>query len=383
MFSKKFLIFIVTAITLALMTVACGNSREEVNLETESIVEPVSEQTTSQVEANEATAEEAEVVEAPAPANNEQQPVEDVADAGSQTEVETENASEPASQQTAEDVEVVEISAEEWQEFTSEAGNFTILFPQEPVEQTQDVAGTELHSFIADLGSSAYMVMYNEFPAELVNNELLDGMFEQFFNDARDGMLASIDGALTAEEDLTFEGHPGRRIEFDVADGQLPGGGAGVIQFYFIGNRLYQVGILTNEGQDSAEEIETFLASFKLLNPAAVTTMETAGTAGADPAAAPGYDTVFPLPETVQNFTSQNDDSQGINFQTDLTLEEAMNFYRQQFTGQGLIEREPLTVTSDTTFNMVFDGSENGKALVIQGVVIGEMINLNIRFEAV
>lgn len=32
---------------------------------------------------------------------------------------------------------------------------------------------------------------------------------------------------------------------------------------------------------------------------------------------------------------------------------------------------------------MVFDGSENGKALVIQGVIIGEMVNLNIRFEAV
>lgn len=381
MFNKKNLIFMIAAITLALMTVACGDSREEVNPEAESVAEPVSEQTTTLVEANEVVAEEAEVVEAPAAANDEQQFAEDVADADSQTVVEVESASESASQQTVEDVEAAEVPTEAWQEFTSEAGNFTVLFPQEPVEQTQNAAGAEIHSFIVDEGSSAYMVMYNEFPAELVNNELLGGMLEQFFGDARDGMLASIDGTLTAEEDFTFEGYPGRRIEFDVTDGKLPGGGTGVIQFYFIGNRLYQIGILTNEGQD--EDIETFLTSFNLLDTTAAAEMETADITGADSVAAPSYDTVFPLPENVQNFTTQNDDSQGINFQTDLSLEEAMSFYRQQLAEQELTERDLLTVTSDTTFSMVFDGSENGKALVIQGVIIGETINLNLRFEAI
>ena len=374
---KKFLVLMVIAITL-LATVACGGSRPGDRPEAETVAEPVGEQTTTQVEANEAAAEAVEVVEAGAPATDAPQPVEAVA--------ETASASEPANQQPTEAVEVVEVSAapaEAWQAFTSEAGNFTVRFPQEPVEQTQNAAGAEMHSFIVDLGASAYMVMYNEFPAELVNNDLLAGMLEQFFGEARDGMLASIDGVLTAEEDFTFEGYPGRRIEFDVADGRLPGGGLGVILFYFIGNRLYQVGGLTGKGQDSAEDIETFLASFNLLDPAAVAEMEPADTAGADPVTAPSYDTVFPLPETVQNFTSQHDDSQGINFQTDLTLAEAMSFYRQQFVAQGLLERELLTVTSDTTFSMVFDGAENGKALVIQGVIIGEMVNLNIRFEAV
>jgi hypothetical protein len=128
---------------------------------------------------------------------------------------------------------------------------------------------------------------------------------------------------------------------------------------------------------------QRIVTAFDLLDPAAVAAMEPAETTGADPASAPNYETDFPLPETVQNFTSQNDDSQGINFQTDLTLAEAMSFYRQQFVAQGLLERELLTVTSDTTFSMVFDGAENGKALVIQGVIIGEMVNLNIRFEAV
>jgi hypothetical protein len=50
-------------------------------------------------------------------------------------------------------------------------------------------------------------------------------------------MLANIDGALTAEENFTVEGYPGRRMEFDVADSRLPGGGTGIIQFYFIHNQ--------------------------------------------------------------------------------------------------------------------------------------------------
>jgi len=72
-----------------------------------------------------------------------------------------------------------------------------------------------------------------------------------------------------------------------------------------------------------------------------------------------------------------------VNFQTSLSLEEAIEFYRQAFTGQGLTERKVLTVIEDEIFSMVFDGWPNNKALVIQGVDLGETTNINIRFEDV
>ena len=100
------------------------------------------------------------------------------------------------------------------------------------------------------------------------------------------------------------------------------------------------------------------------------------------PAGKATYDTVFPLPDDVQNFMGQGGESQ-INFQTSLTLDEIMEFYRQALTAKGLTERTILTVTSDTTFSMVFDGWPNGKALVIQGVDLGASRNVNIRFEDV
>jgi hypothetical protein len=72
-----------------------------------------------------------------------------------------------------------------------------------------------------------------------------------------------------------------------------------------------------------------------------------------------------------------------VNFQTSLSLDEVIEFYRQALTDKGLTERPILTVTSDTTFSMVFDGWPNGQALVIQGVDLGANRNVNIRLEDV
>lgn len=94
------------------------------------------------------------------------------------------------------------------------------------------------------------------------------------------------------------------------------------------------------------------------------------------------YDTVFPLPDDVQNFTGDGGESP-INFQTSLSLDEVIEFYRQAFTEQGLTERTILTEISDSGFSMVFDGWPNGKAVVIQGVDFGTSMNVNIRFEDV
>jgi hypothetical protein len=94
------------------------------------------------------------------------------------------------------------------------------------------------------------------------------------------------------------------------------------------------------------------------------------------------YDTVFPLPDDVQNFAGEGGESQ-INFQTSLSLDEVIEFYRQALADKGLTERTLLTATTDTTFSMVFDGWPNGRAFVIQGVDLGASRNVNIRFEDV
>jgi hypothetical protein len=94
------------------------------------------------------------------------------------------------------------------------------------------------------------------------------------------------------------------------------------------------------------------------------------------------YDTVFPLPDDVQNFTGEGGEDP-VNFQTNLGLEEVVEFYRQAFAKKGLTEYEVLTSIEDEGFSMVFTGWPNGLELVIQGVDLGESTNVNIRLEEV
>jgi len=93
------------------------------------------------------------------------------------------------------------------------------------------------------------------------------------------------------------------------------------------------------------------------------------------------YNTVFPLPDNVSNFT-KGDEEEQVNFQTSSTLEENLEFYRSKLEEKGLTERTVNTAVTDTTFSIVMDGWENDKAVVVQGVKLEEnKTNINLRFE--
>lgn len=94
------------------------------------------------------------------------------------------------------------------------------------------------------------------------------------------------------------------------------------------------------------------------------------------------FDTEFPLPSNVENFMKLADGS--INYQTSLSIPEVVEFYREAFAAEGYEEREITTVINETTFSIVWDGHPNGKALVVQGVDLGNgTTNVNVRFEDV
>jgi hypothetical protein len=94
---------------------------------------------------------------------------------------------------------------------------------------------------------------------------------------------------------------------------------------------------------------------------------------------ASGATSEFLLPDNAINPQWMNGTT---NYQAEMTLDEAMTFYRDTFSKNGYTERAILTVTSETTFSMVFDGHESGKAIVVQGVDLGGgMVNINVRLE--
>jgi hypothetical protein len=79
--------------------------------------------------------------------------------------------------------------------------------------------------------------------------------------------------------------------------------------------------------------------------------------------------TDFPMTADAYNITEAEG---SLVFYTKLSAEDAMEFYRNEYTARGYTEREILTVVSDGTFSMVFDGDPSGKAVVIQSVDLGD-----------
>src|SRR5258708_3538900 len=89
----------------------------------------------------------------------------------------------------------------------------------------------------------------------------------------------------------------------------------------------------------------------------------------------------FPMPPDASHVQDMGNGT--FNFQTAMSLKDVMSFYRDAFSKKGITERTANTVTSDTTFNLVFDGDPSGKAIVVQGVDLGNgMTNGSIRYES-
>lgn len=84
----------------------------------------------------------------------------------------------------------------------------------------------------------------------------------------------------------------------------------------------------------------------------------------------------FPLPDDASNVMVVGE---GVtNFETTLSIPDIMTFYR--FAFPELTEREALTEFSEASFQLVFDGHESGKAVIIQGFPLGNgVINVSIR----
>lgn len=80
-------------------------------------------------------------------------------------------------------------------------------------------------------------------------------------------------------------------------------------------------------------------------------------------------DSEFPMPDDAANVVNI---SGMVNFQTKLSMEDVMAFYRDAYGKQGLTERDTFTTISDGVFSFVFDGDPSGKAILIQGFDVGD-----------
>ena len=91
-------------------------------------------------------------------------------------------------------------------------------------------------------------------------------------------------------------------------------------------------------------------------------------------------DVEFPLPDDARNVMEMGGT---VNFQTDLSMEEIAEFYRQEITALGYVEREITTIVNEDLVNLVFDDPEGGESIVIQAIPLDDATNVGIRYEDV
>src|SRR5215470_8406894 len=92
----------------------------------------------------------------------------------------------------------------EWQEFASRDGNFRVLFPDYPQEQT--LTERNLHQFTAAVGTESYGVAYADYPAGTAWENVVDA--------ARDSIVKDLGGSVVDEKRTFVEGYPGKFVRF-------------------------------------------------------------------------------------------------------------------------------------------------------------------------
>ncbi len=153
------------------------------------------------------------------------------------------------------------INSSKWQEFTVQAGEFSVLLPGKPRETTESIgmeagAGT-LHNFFFDVKNGTYGISYADFPntPSNFNSQQIDELLKS----VRDSVVGK--GKLKRERSITINGYVGKEIEFVDLEGLTY-----KTRIYWVKRRLYQQIVVSADPKlILAQDTNRFLNSFKLL----------------------------------------------------------------------------------------------------------------------
>lgn len=151
--------------------------------------------------------------------------------------------------------------ADEWVETKSDKGKFTIQLPGKTSHVVKDVGSIKLHIFFvsADMGNTAYMVMYSNISETVLKNKTTD----QILDDAVKGAVRSFKGKLSSEKSIVYAGSPGR----DFVAATKTKGTTTTIKWriLLVKKRMYQIGCVGVGKKVPDEKVDKIRASFKLL----------------------------------------------------------------------------------------------------------------------
>jgi len=149
--------------------------------------------------------------------------------------------------------------------FTSEEGYFSISFPGEPTESSEEISTAigpmTIVMYTYESRNGVYLAGYSDYPDEIIEqsdpNDLLNG--------AQSGAVSNVNGQLISSKDIDIATYPGKQVVFNIPkSNRVPPGGIGKAHFYLVDSRLYQI-LSIEEGSNVSAAANQFLDSFDLL----------------------------------------------------------------------------------------------------------------------
>lgn len=153
----------------------------------------------------------------------------------------------------------------EWQKFSPQGGNFSVLLPDLPKDVSQtfnsSIEQVQSHMYARETSEVEYLVGYVDFTSlpndSKKSKSLLDMM--------RDNTLKKQGGWLTTDKDISIANYPGREMEIDTIEGSY------YDRIFLVSQRLYLLtayvpnsAILAANGSQEGNVFK-FLNSFKLM----------------------------------------------------------------------------------------------------------------------
>jgi hypothetical protein len=157
----------------------------------------------------------------------------------------------------------------EWQVFTPESSNCSVLIPGIPEKKERLVNSAigeiklVMYMYQPPQGEDdnvAYAVSFMDYPADKISSDST-ALVKDFFDKAREGSLKAIQGKLLTETIIDYKGYPGREQRVDFRDGMA------IIKYrhYLVNSRLYTLQVITPTKMNFNKSINRFMDSFKLV----------------------------------------------------------------------------------------------------------------------
>jgi hypothetical protein len=153
-------------------------------------------------------------------------------------------------------------AGEDWTEFRSNPGGFSVLLPGAPryfKKVVNEASGpTPVHNYAATDHPNVFLISYLDVPADAVNVLGADYILQNF----KAGFLRSDRLRVLSERSVTVQGARFKELRFAGSRGPA----RGVCRFGVLGSRLFNLSVTSPNGSGDGEAAARFFGSFRTLS---------------------------------------------------------------------------------------------------------------------